>query len=29
MQNFVLEIKLFPVENGERLCDIQDEPQVS
>ena len=28
LQNFVLENELFPVENGERLCVIQDEPQI-
>ena len=27
MQNFVLENELFPVENGERLCVIQDDPR--
>ena len=28
LQNFVMENELFPVENGERLCEIQDEPQI-
>ena len=28
LQNFVLENELFPVENGERVCVIQDEPQI-
>ena len=28
LQNFVVENELFLVENGERLCEIQDEPQI-
>ena len=28
LQNFVLENELFPMENGERLCVIQNEPQI-
>ena len=28
LQNFVLENELFPVENGERVCVIEDEPQI-